>query len=94
MEKVFRKNDDIVSRRITGEMFLIPVRGKLADMQRIFALDPVAEYIWQEIDGKKNLYEIRDSLLAAFEVDRDTADLDIREFVEDLRKADLISERD
>ncbi len=89
-ETVFRKSDNIVSRRITDEMFLIPIRGKLADMQRIFTLDPVAEFIWQDMDGTRRMKDIRDRLLDLFDVGRETADSDIREFIEELLEAELI----
>ena len=57
--KIYKKNGDIVTRRIAGDLFLIPIRGKIAEMQRIFVLNPVGECIWQEIDSQKSLDEIR-----------------------------------
>jgi hypothetical protein len=90
--KVFKKNDDIVSRRIAGEFFLIPVRGKLADMQKIFTLNPVAEYIWLELDNQKNLKDICDGIMSAFSVKKEQAHSDVREFITDLLEEDLITE--
>ena len=90
--KVFRINQDIVSRTIAGEYFLVPVRGKLADMQEIFALNPVAEFIWKELDGQKNLQDIRTNILLAFDVERGDAEPDIREFITELLEAKLIGE--
>ncbi|OGW55348.1 MAG: hypothetical protein A2Y81_00835 [Nitrospirae bacterium RBG_13_43_8] len=89
--KVFKKNKDIVSRRIADELFLVPVRGNLADMQKIFTLNPVAEYIWQELDNN-NLGDICDGVISAFEVEKPRAESDIREFVTELLDADLIRE--
>jgi len=89
--KVFRKNKDIVSRKIADELFLVPIRGNLADMQKIFTLNPVAEYIWQELNNK-NLGDICDRVMSAFEVEKPRAESDIREFVAELLDADLIRE--
>ena len=89
--RVFKKNKDIVSRNIADELFLVPVRGNLADMQKIFTLNPVAEYIWQELDNN-NLGDICDGVISAFEVEKPRAESDIREFVAELMAADLISE--
>ena len=91
-QKVFRKNQDVVSRNVSGEMFLIPVKGRLADMQKIFTLNPVAEFIWQEIDGMKSLGEIRGALVERFDVGEEEAAPDIEEFVSDLLAAELIVE--
>jgi hypothetical protein len=90
-EKIYRRNEDIVTRKIAGELFLVPIRGKVADMQRIFTLNPVAEYIWQEID-KQNLNDIRKGVLARFDVEEERADVDISEFIAELLDAELIRE--
>lgn len=91
-DKRFRKKDTIVSRKIAGEYFLVPVRGKLADMQKIFTLNPVAEHIWQELDDDKSLEDIRNSTMSAFNVKKEQASSDIKEFIAELLREDLIKE--
>jgi hypothetical protein len=91
-EKVFQKNEDIVSREIAGETMLIPIRGNLADMQRVFLLEEVAEYIWQHLNGERELGTICDGVLDNFEVEKGDAEADISEFINELVKADLIVE--
>ncbi|OPX33795.1 MAG: hypothetical protein B1H12_11235 [Desulfobacteraceae bacterium 4484_190.2] len=65
----FHRKDDIVTRQVAGETLLVPIYGDLANMERIFSLDPVAAFIWEQLDGEKSLEGIRDSLLNAFEVE-------------------------
>ena len=91
-EKVFKKNNNIVSRKIAGEFFLIPVRGRLANMQKIFTLNPVAEYIWQELDNQKNLRDICNGVMSSFSVKKEQAQSDVRGFITDLLEEDLITE--
>jgi phosphoribosylformylglycinamidine (FGAM) synthase PurS component len=90
--KIYKKNGDIVTRRIAGDLFLIPIRGKIAEMQNIFVLNPVSECIWQELNGQKCLDEIRKSVVAKFDVEEKRAESDIREFIAELLGADLIKE--
>jgi hypothetical protein len=90
--KVYRKNGDIITRRIAGAVFLVPIRAKIADMNRIFALNPVGECIWQEIESQKGLDEIRQAMMARFDVEEEKADSDLREFMVELMEADLIRE--
>lgn len=90
--KVFKKNENIVSREIAGELFLVPIRGKVADMQMIFTLNSVADYIWQQLDGHKNLNDIRKGILTQFDVKKENVDSDIQEFITELLEADLINE--
>ncbi len=88
-DRVLRLDDRLVSRTIVGETILVPIRGKLADLQRIFALDPVAEFIWKKLDGTKTLSEIRDEVVTAFQVDFEQAGEDLLEFVDSLVKEGL-----
>ena len=82
-----------MSRSIAGETLIVPIRGKLADMQRIFVLDSsVAQYIWHHLDGKKSLNEIRDGIVADFDVEEKQAETDLQEFIGELLDAGLIVE--
>ncbi len=89
---VFQRNKDVVSRTIAGEFFLVPVAGNLADMERLFVLSAVGEFIWDRVDGKRSLDDICDEVVAKFDVAKDRADPDIREFVAELVSAGLIQE--
>jgi hypothetical protein len=89
-KRVFRRGEQIVCRKVAGETLLVPVRGKLANMQQIFSLDPVAEYIWQELDGEKDLEDIQRGLLDTFDVKKEQAERDILEFIDELMEAGLI----
>ena len=82
----------MLARRIAGETLLVPISGDLARLRCIFALSPVAEYIWGQIDGKRTLPEILDDLLVEFRVDNAQAEADLRDFVAELRAADLLVE--
>jgi hypothetical protein len=90
--RVFEKTDNIVSRRIAGELFLVPISGDLANMQRIFTLTPVAEFIWEKLDGRMNLNDIRRDVLDRFDVSEKQAEADINEFVTELLKEGLAKE--
>ncbi|MEW6052912.1 MAG: PqqD family protein [Nitrospirota bacterium] len=88
--ETFVKKEDIVHRSIAGETILVPVKGKLADMQRIFALNPVAAFVWNQLDGRKTLGDIRSETISHFEGGQGQADADIEEFIAQLLKEGLI----
>ncbi len=90
--KVFKKKEDFISRTIAGDMILVPLRGTLTDMQKIFSLNPVAEFIWGKLDGQMSLADLREELLATFDVQEADAVSDIREFITQLLKEGLIEE--
>jgi hypothetical protein len=91
-QKVYVKNDAVISRKIAGETILVPVRGRLADMRKIFTLNPVAEYIWDRIDGNNTMHGIGNSIVSAFHVHHGSAERDLEEFVAALLKENLIAE--
>ena len=90
--KIFKKKKEIVSREIAGETILVPISGKLADMQRIFSMNPVAEYIWSQLNGKRNLQEISDCIPSVFDVNKEQVYADVQEFIAELLKEDLITQ--
>lgn len=90
--KIFMRNSDVVSRKIAGEFFLVPVKGKIADIESVFTLTAVAEYIWERLDGRKNLGEILKDVVDHFDVQREEAEPDVREFIIELMEAGLINE--
>jgi hypothetical protein len=90
--KVFIRNSDVISRKIAGELFLVPVKGNIADMENIFALTDVAGYIWDRLDGRKSLNEILNNVVDRFDVEHEQAESDIREFIMELMGAGLVTE--
>ena len=90
--KVFERPRNIVSRKIAGELFLVPVAGKLADMQRMFALTEVAEFIWERLDGQRSLGDVRNEVLACFDAEKEQIEADIEAFVTELIAEGLLGE--
>jgi len=91
-KRVIKKKKDIVSREIAGETILVPLRGNLTDLQRIWSLNPVAAYIYKNLDGQKSLEDIRNEILSIFDVQKEDADSDIQEFISELLRSDLVEE--
>jgi hypothetical protein len=93
LHTVYRKKEDMVTRRIAGETLLVPIRSQVADMQNIFALThSSAEYIWQQLDGKQNLEQIHHGILDNFQVENRQALSDLLEFISQLLGAGIIEE--
>lgn len=89
---LYRRSPEVVTRKIAGELFIVPVKGKIADMQRIFSLNPVAEVVWDLLDGRHDVEDILKKVLENFDVEKDIADADVRGLIEELLQADLILE--
>jgi len=93
LSSVYMRGKDIISRDIAGETILVPIRGNLADMQYIFTLNPVGLFIWEQLEGKKNLAAILESLLEHFEASREQATTDMLEFIDKVVETGLVTEK-
>lgn len=90
LHTVLRRNPDIVTREIAGEMMLVPVTGKLAHLQQVFVLEGVGAHIWSQLDGDRSLQEVLDSVLDEYEVALEVARADMLELVDELLEAGLV----
>ena len=92
LHRVYKKSDDIVHRKIAEETILVPLRGELVDMQKIFSLNPVADYIWDHLDGKQDLMSICKQIETMFESEPEQVQTDVKDFITELVEANLITE--
>ena len=90
LDKVYRKSDSIVSRKIADEFILVPIRRNVGDLESIYTLNDVAAYIWELLDGKRNILEIREKIVEEFDVSPEEAEKDLLELLQQLVKMKAI----
>ncbi len=71
----------VVVRRINNESLLIPLTDNIADMDSLYRLNDTGAFIWDSIDGRRNIGEIINMLVEEFDVERDEAEKDILLFL-------------
>ena len=91
-EKQFTQTGDVVRRQIADEIILVPVRKSAEDLDSIYSINSMAAQIWDLLDGKRTLAEIREALLQQYEVSTADLEKDLIEFVEYLKSQKLIRE--
>jgi hypothetical protein len=91
LRECFAKKGEFVSRNIAGETILVPVRGRMGDLDSIFNLNEVACFIWNRIDGHTSLRQLVSAVCSEFEIGPEAAEADTREFVATLLDAGLIA---
>jgi hypothetical protein len=90
---VYARREPIVVRKIAGEHLAVPVRRRLGEMRSIYALMGAAVPIFELLDGSRSLGEIRDALVARFEVSDEQAWGELCRFVEELEEQGLVERR-
>ena len=94
LKKSYEKNEDVVFRRISDESILVPIKGSVADLGFIYNLNDVGTFIWERIDGKRQLMDIKMKMVEEFEVAPSEAERDLLQFIAHLEKMGCIIEVD
>jgi len=86
MERVPKKNPDIIGKHVKGEIVLLnSVSGKY------YGLNKVGGAFWEKIDGTRNVAEIITLLLEDFNVDRERLSRDIEDLLKSLIENKLVT---
>ena len=83
-DPIYKKNDNFVYRRIENETILVPIKDNVGDMGSIYNLNPVAAFIWLQLDGEASVRDIQTRLTAEFDVSDGQAATDLGELINDL----------
>ena len=81
---------ELMKRSIAGDAFLVPVGKTIYDSNGLFLLTEVGSFIWDLLPDAENEEQILAAVLAEYAVDEATAKADIAEFLEKLRKMDIL----
>ncbi len=90
LNRVYKKNPDVVYRVIAGEALLVPISNETQIAGRLFSLNEVGAFIWEQIDGRRNLSAILQGILREYEIEEDTARADLISLIDELEKLGAI----
>ena len=85
LEKIYRRNDNFVFRRIEGETLLVPIRDNVGDLDCIYSLNPVGALVWEHLGGSQDLAAIKSRITAEYDVAEDEAETDLLSFIEEMK---------
>ncbi len=87
---VLRKNKDMVHRVIGGETILLPVYKTSEEINCIYILNSSAAWVWEKIDNKKTLEQIKEQALKEFDSKPGEIDKKMDKLVSELREVKAI----
>ena len=88
---ILRKNPNMVTRAIADETILLPIYKTSDEINCIYTLNKVASRVWEMIDGKKTLGEIRRRILKEFATTPKEVDKQMQKFLKDLKQIKAIT---
>ena len=90
----YQRDLSVVARDIAGEMILVPIRHNVGDLEHIYTLNETASVIWNLLDGQRPLADVRDAVVAEYEVTPDEAAEDLTELIAHLARIGVITRVD
>lgn len=85
LDAVYVPSEDIVARSIEGELIIVPLVAGIGDLEdELYTLNETGKAIWDRLDGKKTLREVRDDLSAEFEAPAGEIEQDLIGLVDEL----------
>lgn len=85
-----RASDHVVLRKIAGESILIPVGEMMNYFHGIMSLNGSGLLLWEALQKDCTEEELVETVLAAYDVDAETAARDVREFIGQLEQANIL----
>jgi hypothetical protein len=92
LRRRFARDPSVVMRQIAGEVILVPVRQAPGEEATIYALNEVSAFIWDLIDGQRQVAAIRDAIVDEFEVEPEEAEADLVGFLQQLEQVGAVDE--
>ena len=84
-----RLDESVVMRDIAGQTFLVPIRGTLAELQDLFVVNEVGQWVWSRLDGTRSAERLAEEACVEFEVTPEVARADVETFLAEVLDAGL-----
>ncbi len=83
--------EGFIKSKLGNECVVVPVGAQTIDFRGLITLNETGEFIWDKLSEDRNEAELVDAILAEYEVDRQTAEKDVKAFVDTLKEKDLLA---
>lgn len=89
-KKVFKRNKNMVSRVIAGETILLPIVRTSKEMNAIYSLNKSAACVWELIDGKKSVADIKESLTEKYDAAPSEVEKKVATLINELKNIEAV----
>lgn len=81
---------EFVVREIAGDFVLVPMGKAALKLSGMISTNAVGAFLWEQLLEENSEERLAGKLVEAFDVDIITAENDVKEFLEQLQKLDLV----
>lgn len=77
-------------RKVGGQNVVVAVGAASRDFNGIIKLNETGAFLWELLKSERTPEELTEALLAEYDIDRETAAVDVETFAERLSRAELL----
>lgn len=81
---------ELIKREIAGDTVLVPVGKTVYDSNGLFVMNGVGAFIWDLLPQVNTAEEIVVKMTEVYEVPRETAEADVKEFLSQLEAMEIL----
>lgn len=81
-----------VVREIAGEIIAVPTGELVKEFQEIITLTKSAKFVWDLLQEDRTIEDVKSKLVEKYKIDEERVQKDVEQFIEELRKANIIEE--
>jgi hypothetical protein len=85
-----RRKSGFALRKVGEVNIVVPLGQKVLDLNGVITLNETGAFIWEQLGEERSLDELVEAVSQEFDVEPDQARKDIEDFLEDLRKFDML----
>ena len=90
-QSAYCRSSAVVSRQISGETLVVPIRGKVGDLASIYSFNETGSVLWAALEHPASLESLTSLLCQSFDVGWDDARRDAQAFVQEMKSAGLLT---
>jgi hypothetical protein len=85
-----RRKSGFALRKVGEVNIVVPLGQKVLDLNGVITLNETGAFIWELLGEERSLGELVEAVSQEFDVEPDQARKDIEDFLENLRKFDML----
>ncbi len=86
ISEIVSGRSSFAEKKVGEEIVLVPIKDSVASMDEMFTLNDVGSFIWEQLKDGVTEENLTNALVEEFDVDTDTANADLKEFLAQLEK--------
>lgn len=84
--------DGYLLRKVAGSYIVVPIGEGIIDFSGVITLNEVGAFIWESLEEDITEEELVEMILDEYDIDEETAEKDVKEYISSLKGAGLIAD--